>query len=401
MGGSAQNDFESHDESDSVTLLDQRLAVPNMRRGSLYVVTTLLLLGAAAMYARGVWHAESRNTEEAIIQKYEEAVVVPPYEQCSKISEDCSSTKCCKTAGYKCFKLRDNKASCKANCTPSKDGMCTELVNLKSTHTTGTQLFCFSFYTENTGSTKKSYELDLFKKQLAAGISLFGCPKYAVYSDVEASLSSSVKTIKVNDVDGNFHLFKRKKSGTWVNAMMFYQAWLDIRSNKLAASSDWVVKVDADAVFLPVRLLHTLQGFKVPDGGVYVENCPKVMFGFFGNLEVVSQDGFASFLANLETCKSTLDWKGEDPDWKFGPYGEDLFMQKCLDKIGVSKVSNFTMTTDGACKAAMPRMEGVKAGVGLPNCLDTNAVSYHPLKKPADYLKCYAQTTQTSWDFVA
>merc|ERR1711971_886532 len=102
-------------------------------------------------------------------------------------------------------------------------------------------------YTKNTGSSKKSYELELLQTQLKLGASLFGCPKWKVYSDVEAPLSTEVSTTKVSDVDGNFHLFKRKKSGTWVNAMMFYQAWLDIRSNQLIADIDWVIKVDADA----------------------------------------------------------------------------------------------------------------------------------------------------------
>merc|ERR1711878_178964 len=124
--------------------------------------------------------------------------------------------------------------------------------------------------------------------------------------------------------------------------MMFYQAWLDIRNKKLTADSDWVVKVDGDAVFLPQRLLDTLKGYKAPAGGVYIENCAKVEYGFFGNLEVVSAEGFNTFLTSLEDCKAKVDYKGLKPDWKFGPIGEDLFMQMCMDLKGVSKVSNFT-----------------------------------------------------------
>jgi hypothetical protein len=263
----------------------------------------------------------------------------------------------------------------------------------------GRRLFCFGFYTENTGSTKKSYELSLFRKQLSLGMSLFGCPKWAVYSDVETWLSlgppTVLKTIKVDDVDGDFHLFKRKKSGSWVNAMLFYQAWMNLRNNKMTVDSDWVVKVDADAVFLPGRLLNTVNGFKVPEGGVYIENCHKVKWGFFGNLEVVSQDGFSRFLANLETCKSSLDWKGEDPNWKAGPWGEDLFMQKCLDKIGVPKQSNFIISQDGACKADRPKeLQKIKNLKWKPNCYDKNAVSYHPFKHPDEYFEC-AQRTQS------
>merc|ERR1711979_125262 len=119
-----------------------------------------------------------------------------------------------------------------------------------------------------------------------------------------------------------------------------------MRDKNMYSDSDWVIKSDVDAVFLPIRLLKTLSGYKVPAGGVYVENCKKVMYGFFGNLEVVSADAFSTFISSLETCKSSLDWKGVAPNWKFGPWGEDLFMQKCMDKIGVAKVSNFSLTTN-------------------------------------------------------
>merc|ERR1712203_1107140 len=62
-----------------------------------------------------------------------------------------------------------------------------------------------------------------------------------------------------------------------------------------------------------------------------------------------------TFLSSLETCKSTLDWKGLDPDWKYGPYGEDLFMQKCMDKVGVSKVSNFISPPMEPARPICPR----------------------------------------------
>merc|ERR1712066_414048 len=65
--------------------------------------------------------------------------------------------------------------------------------------------------------------------------------------------------------------------------------------------------------------------------------------------------GFDTFLSNLETCKATLDWKGLSPEWKFGPWGEDLFMQKCMDKHGVSKVFNFSMSKNPFVRPIGPR----------------------------------------------
>merc|ERR1712242_644604 len=125
-------------------------------------------------------------------------------------------------------------------------------------------LFCFSFYAQETGSTKKSYELDLLRTQLFLGASIFGCETYRVYSDVETWLSpDKVSTVKVNDVNGDFHFAKRKKTGTWVNAPMFIQAWKAIRTEGIWSSHDWTVKVDTDAVFLPMRLRTKLSSQKV------------------------------------------------------------------------------------------------------------------------------------------
>merc|ERR1719411_2583352 len=112
--------------------------------------------------------------------------------------------------------------------------------------TKGLKFFCFTYYMKDTGSTKKFYEFELLQSQYSMGASIFGCPKWAVYSDTDADFGA--KTIKVNDVDNDFHLFKRKKQGTWTNAMMFYQAWKTIRDRSLFENSDYFVKVDADAV---------------------------------------------------------------------------------------------------------------------------------------------------------
>merc|ERR1711894_690236 len=95
----------------------------------------------------------------------------------------------------------------------------------------GTTLFCFTWYMQDTGSTKKFYDLSLLRTSLFLGASLFGCEAYKVYSDVETWLSpGQVSTVKVDDVNGDFHFAKRKLTGTWVNSPMFIQAWKAIRT---------------------------------------------------------------------------------------------------------------------------------------------------------------------------
>merc|ERR1712077_156087 len=116
-------------------------------------------------------------------------------------------------------------------------------------------LFCFSFYAQNTGSTKKTYELDLLRTQLFLHASIFGCENWRVYSDVETWLSpqpNPINTVKVED-PGDFHFAKRKKTGTWINSNMFIAVWKKIQEENFWSSKDWTVKVDADAVFVPIR----------------------------------------------------------------------------------------------------------------------------------------------------
>ena len=114
------------------------------------------------------------------------------------------------------------------------------------------------------------------------------------------------------------------------------------------------MKVDADTVFLPMRIRTKLSGQTVTSSGNYLENCKYVNYGFFGNLEVISHQGFSTFLANLEDCVSALNWKGSEKATGMEPWGEDLLMQRCMDLHGVDKVEAFDITTDSMCKAFRP-----------------------------------------------
>jgi len=255
----------------------------------------------------------------------------------------------------------------------------------------GLQLFCWQMYTSNTGSTKKSYELDLIKTQLHVGASIFGCKGWAVYGDVRVEISPGPPELYTTEVSipADAYFAKRKNMGTWVNSMIFFAAWKKMRDEGEYTNYDWVVKTDADAVFLPARLLDRLREQPVTDKGIYLENCKKVMYGFFGNLEVVSIAGWRTFLENLDDCKNTLDYKGNN--WKFGPWGEDLFAQKCMDLHGVSKVWAFDVTTDGACEATRPEGEK-KNKKWKPDCTTAKTPAMHPFKKPADYFNCLLAT---------
>merc|ERR1711979_90325 len=84
---------------------------------------------------------------------------------------------------------------------------------------------------------------------------------------------------------------------------MFHQVWVKVREVGKWQQGDYVVKADADAVFVPQRLREWLgsKGGDTPHG-VYFENCPNVQYGFFGNLEVMSRTA-ASVQASVKVLE--------------------------------------------------------------------------------------------------
>merc|ERR1712079_582236 len=215
---------------------------------------------------------------------------------------------------------------------------------------TANTFFCFSFYADNTGSTKKNYELDLLRTQLFLHASIFGCENWRVYSDVET--------------------------------------WLSPQPNPINT-----VKVDVDAVFLPSRLRSYLErsNFAVTQNGIYLENCKYVNYGFFGSLEVISHNGAATYMANLDDCKGALNYLGSEKVTGNEPWGEDLFAQRCMDLHGVNKINAFDINTDASCAAWRP--EGQKKNrKWRPDCSVTRTPAIHHFKTPKEYFDCLKAT---------
>merc|ERR1740129_621344 len=158
-------------------------------------------------------------------------------------------------------------------------------------------------------------------------------------------------TTQVEDTKGDWHLLRRKDTYTWVNTGMFVRVWKKIQDAGHYSNHNWVIKGDADAVFFPGKLGSVLQDVRVPEEGLYMENCKFVDWGYFGNLEVFSKQAFQTLLDNVDTCYDAIDWKLGVHGGKDGPMGEDLFAQKCMDMMKVSKQENFMLSTDGACEA--------------------------------------------------
>jgi hypothetical protein len=369
------------------------------RRPSRAVRIAGVASAALLLCAPAVWFASSRSaaveaasqdtTEFAAVSSQKNwSITLKERDHCSTAKDNCITTQCCKVSSHKCILEGPGKAKCSPSCKEGKpctiisETMAFDVKEHKS-------MFCWAVYTQNTGSPKKSFEKELIAQQFAEKVSIFECDAYAVYSDVQADIAPGLKVTKLTDVDGDFHFAKRKHTGAWVNAGMFMQAWKAIGREGTYLNYDWTIKADPDAVFFPSKLRERIHLMPVPWNGAFLQNCEKVDFGFFGNLEVVSKTAFSILIANIDTCKhkTVANWKVGIKNGKYGPMGEDLFAQICMEKNGVAKLDAFDITKDGACPAKRPE-NMAKSKKWHADCATTNTPAIHPFKKPTEYFAC-------------
>jgi len=358
--------------------------------------------GSAAFSGQGVTGitAALRGFEE----KEERIKIVPSNPACSSPTDNCFETGCCIKSGHTCFVKSEKVGRCNATCTPGVHGFkCGVAANtgfsVPASGPKSTSLYCMSVYTKETG-TKPNMELALLKAQHQFGASIFGCEAWDVFSDVSVSVGAGYSTVKVEDVYSEFHQVKRKHAGSWVNWALYYQAWVKVRELGKYQNMGWTVKVDPDAVFIPQRLRDWLHTRRDSPNGVYFENCKNVTYGFFGSMEVMSITAARVLTANLEECHAKFAPCANDGcDWEeHGSWGEDLFVQRCMDHHYVDKVETFDITTDGACITDRPANERTNKKWHAQDCSQVLSASVHPFKKPAEYLKCLGEIMQTTYD---
>jgi len=135
----------------------------------------------------------------------------------------------------------------------------------------------------------------------------------------------------------------------------------------------WLVKADPDAVFFPGRLKLHLQGKEGTKGtGLYIINCKNEYGGaLYGSLEVFSRNAIRSFKLGLSRCRK-LHW------WH---WGEDYFMQRCLDLLAVGRIFDYELVGDPGCHWAP--------------CTDNKRVAFHPYKDKHSYFDCWKQARRT------
>merc|ERR1712117_544291 len=120
-------------------------------------------------------------------------------------------------------------------------------------------LYCFAVVVMDTGSPKPSHEMELMNHQSENNLGIFQCEGHDVFSDTALTLSNGVALTQVFDTDGDWKFAKRKSTGAYVNTGIFSDVWRVIAREAKWQQSEWVVKVDPDAVFVPARLRKSLE----------------------------------------------------------------------------------------------------------------------------------------------
>lgn len=214
-------------------------------------------------------------------------------------------------------------------------------------------------------------EVALLKSQFAKKTSIFGCNDYAVISVQKISFGVDecgkevwtwcnpyLRSVGIGQLGPD-------TTNSWLNTGTFINAWDMLMKSGAIWSHAWITKVDPDAVMLPDRLRNHV----APYTGAphYVINCN---WGgknkIFGAVEVFSIPAIAEYKNRPDVCKKDMKWHG---------WGEDMYMQKCMDKLGVPYVTDFNLVGDARCS--------------FKPCEDQSAAAYHPFKDVASYWSCW------------
>merc|ERR1719436_1958299 len=96
---------------------------------------------------------------------------------------------------------------------------------------------------------------------------------------------------------------------------------------------------------------------------MYLINC---RFGLHGPIEVLSREAVVTFMENRNQCEEI----------RAKPYGEDKYLDKCLQVLGVRRILEHSLLSEIAC------------GNQPPDCASAH-VAFHPFKDARKYLDCW------------
>lgn len=199
------------------------------------------------------------------------------------------------------------------------------------------------------------------------GASIFGCETAVVVSDDPIDLGDGTSTLAVGDLSTGSGVATH-----FANTDIFTRTFDMLKEKGDILKHDFMVKVDPDAVFLPAKLKERIIT-SVPQSeksaNVYFQNCFfQNKNWMFGAIEVLSLGALNAYYSGRDgKCRSQLDYDN---------MGEDTFLARCLDLLGVEAKQDFDLLSDGYCEEA-------------PGDCRSGQVAYHPFKDPASWEVCF------------
>ena len=379
------------------------------------VGAVLLLAPAAVHLSRAGAHGASLDLSTEL----DEAInAAPKMENCADTDNNCFGNKCCKTTGYSCWNTGGQTGKCSLLCPPGTPCWVEKAYYAfqPKTHTLSTSMYCYTVHSFNPAKKNetKAYadaaaEVSILKTQLKNGVGIFQCNNWQVFADGELELSPGPPVRLVATIvqpRAEYGTYQRKDKPLFVNTPLFMSVWQTMKQTTPHAGFSWIIKVDGPTVFLPDNLRTKLAGTSVPDTGIYIENCKKVLEGFFGNIEIASQEAFRRFLEQVEDKYGADNnpancWRQLSDEckkqWKYGTWGEDRFFQDVVDSAGVEKIQDFAITDSGTCPGSRPDSEKDNAEY-VPVCKPGQPeAAVHPFRTPEAWFKCLGTITVKSY----
>jgi len=228
----------------------------------------------------------------------------------------------------------------------------------------GASLYCFALF------IPWSNEKELIEYTYGMNTHIFQCEEYATYSDGQYNVAPGVRTLKV---DSDLKCESGGEFGTALNTPIFFAVWDVVIEGGRHRKHDWTVKVDPDCVFFPDRLRGIVSRYQEYQGGTYLNNCN---MGLHGPLEVLSQGAVENWASGRDDCVQHFEQQcGGDCQW-----GEDLFLDQCLQYLRAYRVDDFEQLIEDHC-APPPNWD---------SCLDDRKTiaAFHPFKTRDAYDAC-------------
>lgn len=242
-------------------------------------------------------------------------------------------------------------------------------VRPKSEATTQPSLYCVAVM------QPWGYERDIFERQLhlipakKQDIGVFDCNGFSLFSRQAVNVGWHHRHGWVHA-----HVFPQasvgvSKDGTAGNAELFMNMWDSVKRLGYYKQHDWLVKSDPDCVLIPDRLRGILRP-KTNGAMTFMQNCNawpgQVDYPMmYGALEVLSRSAMMRYFGGGE-------WQCRGMDWH--PLGEDLFMQRCMQSLGIGGQLDPSIVGDGLCG-------GVACNVWK--------AAYHPMKSADAWMGCW------------